>query len=184
MKRSADVRSIDALRDAKAALIEYRETIVVALSEANSEVQRALWWVQNDQRSHWERELRRRTEQVNQAKSELYRAKLSAMDDHASCLEQRKALERAERRLEMARRKIEAVKHWSRVLDREFMLFKGQLQAISRVADSELPLGIARLEMLDERLRTYLATTAPSSGKPAARSKGTADAPPTDGETT
>ena len=101
MAAEADVRSIEALRDAKAALVEFREVARLALSEATSDVQRTLAWLQSDRRTYWQAQVRRRTELVAQAKSDLYRAQLAAMDDRAPCTEQRKAVERAERALNL-----------------------------------------------------------------------------------
>jgi hypothetical protein len=146
MDRAADVRSIDALKDAKAALVEFREIIGVALAEAYSDVQRTLWWLQHDQKTYWQHEKRRRAEKVAQAKSELYRAQLAAMDHHAACAEQRKMLKRAEQRLEEAERKIKLVQKWSRVIDREMMIFRAACQ----------PLGEARLVRLVEQLEAYI----------------------------
>ncbi len=80
MRKTADVRSIDALKDARAALAEFRESAGVSLSEAQSDIQRTIWWLQNDRRTFWQHELRRREEKVNQARTDLYRAKLAAMD--------------------------------------------------------------------------------------------------------
>ena len=179
MRRTADVRSIDALKDAKAALIEFREIIVVALSEAQAEVQRTVWWLQHDQTTHWKHEVRRRTELVNQAKSDLYRAKLAAMDETASCLEQKKALERAEHRLREAERKVQLVKQWSQKVERESMLFRAQIQGISRAAESDLPRAEAKLEMMLDRLEAYVRLAPPQTGDATARggAAGEDDAP-------
>ena len=162
MRRAADVRSIDALKDAKAALVEFRESAIVALSESTSEVQRVSSWLQNEKRTYWEHEIRRRREKVAQAKSELYRAKLAAMDDHASCLEQRKMLERAERALEEAHTKLERVQRWARVMDREMLLYKGRCQQIARAVEADIPRGEAKLDLMIDRLQAYLQIQAPS----------------------
>jgi hypothetical protein len=175
MRRTADVRSIDALKDAKAALIEFREIAVVALSEAQAEVQRTVWWLQNDQTTHWKHEVRRRTELVNQARSDLYRAKLAAMDETAQCIEQKKALERAEHRLREAERKVQLVKQWSQKVDREAMLFRAQIQGISRAAESDLPRAEAKLEIMLDRLEAYVRLPPPQSGDAAARRGGASE---------
>ena len=163
MKEAADVRSIDALKHAKAALVDFREIVVVALSEAHAEVQRTLWWLQHDQSAHWKREVRSRSEKVAQAKSELYRAKLSAMDDHASCIEQKKMLERAERRLAEAQQKVQLVAKWARVMEREMMLYKGQCQPIARAVEVEMPRGEGRLDQIIDRLEAYILTKPPQT---------------------
>lgn len=182
MRRTADVRSIDALKDAKAALVEFREIVVVALSEAQAEVQRTVWWLQHDQTTYWKHEVRRRTELVNQAKSDLYRAKLAAMDETASCLEQKKALERAEHRLQEAERKVQLVKQWSLKVDREAMLFRAQIQGISRAAESDMPRAEAKLEMMLDRLEAYVRLAPPQTGDATARRGGDENDAPAPGE--
>jgi hypothetical protein len=164
MKRGANVRSLDALRDAKAAVVEFKEVSRVAISEANADVMRTHWWLQHDQLTFWKAEIRRRTEKVNQAKSELYRAQLAAMDHQAQCVEQKKLLARAEAALEEAGRKLKAVQRWIRIFDKEVMLFKGACQTLSRTVDADLPLGEARLDHMMDRLEAYLKLNAPARG--------------------
>jgi hypothetical protein len=157
MRKAANVRSIEAIRSAKVALADFREVAGVAISEAQSDVQRTVWWVQNEQKTRWTHEIKRRTEKVNQAKSELFRAQMSSVDGRPpSCIEQKKMLQRAERALEEARMKLEHVKKWSRLLDREYMLFKAKLQPISRAVDGDLPRGEAKLDLMLERLEAYV----------------------------
>ena len=172
MRHSADVKSIDALKDAKAALAEFRNVARIALAEAFSDVQRPHSWLQGDRRTWWQAEVRRRQEKVNQAKSDLYRAQLAAMDDRPSCIEQRKQLQRSERALEEAHRKVELVRKWTRVLDREMLLFRGKCQPIARAVDGDLAKGEARLEVLLDDLDAYVRLQAPASGPPRPASGG------------
>jgi hypothetical protein len=174
MRKAADVRSIDALKEAKAAVVEFREVVGVALAEAQSEVQRTLWWLQHDRTTYWHHEVRRRTEKLNQAKSELYRAQLSAAQDRNSCFDQKRAVAKATHDLEEAKRKVELVKKWSRAMDRELMLFKGKLQPIARAVEGDLPRAEARLELLLDRLDAYVKLAAPPSMPPRGAASGSA----------
>lgn len=158
---------MDALKEARYALAEFREIAAVALSEAQSDVQRTAWWIQHEQKMRWTGEIRRRTEKLNLAKSELFRAQLSANDPSASCLEQKKMVQRAEHALNEAQQKLEFVKKWGRVLDREMMLFKGKLQPIGRAVEGEIPKGEAKLEIMIDRLEAYLRIQAPQAPKAA-----------------
>jgi hypothetical protein len=183
MRRTADVRSIDALKDARAALAEFRQIIVLALSEAQADVQRTLWWLQHDQTTYWQHELRRRTQKLNEAKADLERARLTAVDQTASFLEQRKAIQRAERSLREAEEKVQLVRRWTHKLDRESMLFRAQLQGISRAAETDIPRGEAKLEIMLEQLEQYVRLAPPQTGEAKARcAAGEPDAPaPDDG---
>ena len=52
MARAADVRSIDALEEAKLAVVEFLETVKLALSEGSSDVQRTITWLQSEKRTY------------------------------------------------------------------------------------------------------------------------------------
>ena len=164
MAEFARVTSINALRDFKAALIEFIEEANVALSEAQSDVQRSIWWVQQDRMAHWQREIKKRAEKVAQAKSELFKAQLASNDVRTSAVLERKALAQAQRRLEEAEEKLRRVKKWAHALDREFMLFKAQCQQVSGAVAGDLPNAVARLERMIDSLQKYVTLAAPSSG--------------------
>jgi chromosome segregation ATPase len=164
MARKADVRSLEALKQAKAAIAEFRDSARAALSEAHSEAQRTLWWLQQTQATHWQQEYRRRVERVNHAKSELYRAQLAAMDPEATCLEQRKALEMAQRSVREAEAKIKAVKQWTIQLDRELTIYRGQTQRINHAIEGDLPKAEAALSLMMDRLDAYIRTQIDQGG--------------------
>ena len=69
MAKGARVSSIDVIRRFRATLCTFIEEASMALGEAQAEVQRTLWWLQHDQVRHWQRQIRRRSEKVAQAKS-------------------------------------------------------------------------------------------------------------------
>ena len=82
--KSADVRSLDALRDARYALAEFRTTVRLALQEASSEVHRTLWWLEHDQLTHWKAQIKRRERLLQDARTELNRAQIAAMDSQVT----------------------------------------------------------------------------------------------------
>jgi hypothetical protein len=172
MARKADVRSLEALKQAKAAIAEFRETARSALAEAYSEAQRTLWWLQQSQSTYWQQEYRRRLEKVNHAKSELYRAQLAAMDPEATCLEQRKALEHAQRAVREAEAKIKAVKQWTIQLDRELTIYRGQTQGINHALEADLPKAEAGLSLMMDRLDAYIRTRIDDGGPARAAGQG------------
>jgi len=159
LSEAAGVKAIDALRDARAALVEYQGMVRGALSEAQSEVLRLMTWLQSDRMSFWKQELRRRREQVAQARSDLERARLAAFDQKQSFLDEHRAIRRAQERQDEAEQRVAAVKQWIMRLDREVMMFKGKLQPLGRAADADLERGAARLDLLVERLEAYLRTS-------------------------
>ena len=101
MAETARVESIDALKAFKRALFKFAEGASVALGDAESEVHRAQLWLETEQRSHWNNQLRLRTEAVAKAKEAVRMKKLykDATGARQSAVEEEKALALAQRRL-------------------------------------------------------------------------------------
>ena len=81
MAQAANVRSLEALREFRVALIKFIDKAKRAVSTSDSEVMRTQMWLDSHQPAHWKRELRKSEEQLNQAKSELFRATISQPDN-------------------------------------------------------------------------------------------------------
>ena len=60
MPDRAHVTSVEALESFRANLIVYLSKARPTLDEVSSDVQRIQGWLENEQRTHWENELRRR----------------------------------------------------------------------------------------------------------------------------
>src|SRR4051794_5799774 len=109
----ASVRSIDALRDLRAALAVFGDDASGALGAADMEVRRTVHWLTHEQRMYWQGELKRRKEKVAMAQAELSRKKLGDMHGHSSShSEQKEILRKAMARLEDAERRAAALKKW------------------------------------------------------------------------
>jgi len=162
VRPSANVSSIDALRDFKRGLTEFGAIAIAAIDEAQADVQRAVWWVQHDQLAYWKNQRKKRETKLQQARSELFRAEVASPEMKTTALAERKAVERAERALEEADTKIEAVKRWARFLDREVVLYKGQVQPLAFAVEGELPRAVSRLEKLTTALERYVQLAAPA----------------------
>lgn len=158
MSDQASVLSIDVLKDFRAALIEFGEDAKLGLSEANSDVQRTIWWVKHDQPAHWQRELKKRSNKLNELKTDLSRVQ---MQGGSTVIERKKVLA-AQRAVEEAEEKLRRIKQWSINLDKELMIFKGQCNSLAGVLDGELPNVVARMERMIDKLHQYVALKAPS----------------------
>jgi len=77
VRQAASVSSINALKDFKRALDTFASIIRTALGEAQSDLQRTTWWVQQDRLTHWQVQKRKRMTQLAQAKSELFRSQVA-----------------------------------------------------------------------------------------------------------
>ena len=71
----------------RAALIVFTSRARPALEEISSDVLRTRLWLENDQRRFLENELRQRNKKLDQAKQELFTARLSDFQETTSLLQ-------------------------------------------------------------------------------------------------
>ena len=164
----ARVTSLDALRNFKAALQLFAEDSTIALSEASSDAQRGVWYVANDCKAHWTRELKKRNEKLQQAKAELFKKQLESNDTRTSAVVERKNVQKWEAAVAQAEQKLQRIKHWSNALERDFMLFKAGVQGMSNIVASDIPSATARIERMIKSLEEYIHLAAPSGTTPVA----------------
>lgn len=162
MAEFARVTNLDALRDFKAALQSFGEDATVAISEATSEAQRGLWFIANDCKAHWQRELKKRNEKLQQAKAELFKKQMESNDTRTSAVVERKNVAKWEAAIAQAETKLQRIKYWTTAMEREFMLFKAGVQALSNIVAGDLPTATARIERMVASLQEYIHLAAPS----------------------
>ncbi|NLE58961.1 MAG: hypothetical protein GX616_11410 [Planctomycetes bacterium] len=158
MSQAARVESIEKLKDLRVALCLFAETARTGLLEADSEIQRTGLWLKNEQLRYWKSQIVSRSELFTRAKIALNQKKLTKtpLGGHYSCVDEEKAVQLARRRLEEAQTKLGNVQKWNRRLDEEVFEYKGQVQALGRMVDSEVPAAIARLDRMIESLESYM----------------------------
>ncbi|MBX9627474.1 MAG: hypothetical protein K2X82_26980 [Gemmataceae bacterium] len=152
----ADVRSIDAVRDWRAALCAYGESLSEALAGVELEIRRGFDWLA-DQLARWRREVRECEEDVFRAKQELAARKWPGYDDRPpDTTDQEKALRRAEARLEYAEGQVERVRGWiarlPKVVDE---VYRGKGRRLVAFLEVDLPRGLADLDRRVSALDRY-----------------------------
>lgn len=159
----ADVRSIAAIDRFRVSLVEFIDGGRNALTEAESDIEKTIGWLDREQSPHWKRQIRKRQELVSRAKSDLYRkqTQASAKDSRPSVVDEKRALRRAIERLEEAQRRQLATKRWTRSLQRELALYKGNVSSLSATLDRDLPHAVGLLKKMTENLELYLALSPP-----------------------
>ena len=162
MAEFARVTNLDALRHFKAALQTFQDDCTVALSEATSDAQRGLYYISSDCKAHWQRELKKRNEKLNQAKAELFKKQMESNDTRTSAVVERKNVQRWEAAVAQAETKLVNIKKWSLAMEREFMLFKAGVQGMSNIVAGELPNATARIERMIKSLEDYIHLAAPT----------------------
>src|SRR5262249_20899149 len=111
MADSAKVLSVDALKQFRIALITFVEEARNALSGVDMELRRTRDWIERDQLSFWQTQVKRRHERMMNARTELFRRQISQQGSEAkSDTEQKEALREAQRKLRVAEEKVEIVK--------------------------------------------------------------------------
>ncbi len=163
MRQAARVSSINALKDFKRALTAFGTLANTAIGEAHADVQRTTSWVRQDQLAHWRNARRRRTSQLAQAKSELFRAEVASPDQRVPATLERTAVEKAQRLLEEAETKLDNVKRWGRLLEREVPLYQGHCQQLGRAVEGDLPRALVKLETMIGALEKYVSIQTPQT---------------------
>ena len=163
MTRTAQVRSLDALPRLAAALQAFATEVSISLDDLGMQIQRAVQWVQYDQKEYWTQQYRRAQEDVTEARINLERRKMFRVgDQEPSCHEEKKALEAAKRRVELARQKIEAVKRWTRLLEHESMDCRSGVAPLAGWAQADVPRATSLLKHLGVALEAYVDAQGPA----------------------
>src|SRR4051812_29057777 len=160
----ANVRSIEAIKDFKLALLTYAEDARVSLGAMEMEIRQVRNWLERDQYSYWQGQVKRAKEGIAEAKSELHRRQLSQMNsDAVSDSDQKEALRIAKRRLEEAEDKVERIKRWAPVLEHALAEYHSQSQPLSDKLSGGLVGSFNLLERMIVALEGYMAIEAPSA---------------------
>lgn len=165
MRESAKVESIEALAAFRGSLCKFSESVEGGLQEAESELQRTTSWLKNEQLGYWKDQIRKRAEWVLQAKHALNRKKLykTPTGGRYSTVDEEKALKIAKMRHEESEQKFANVRRWMGRLEKEVILYKGQVNALRQAAATGIPKAVAHLDRLVGSLEAYVSLTAPDS---------------------
>ena len=164
MADRAQVTSVEAVESFRAALIVFLTKARAVLEEACDEVLRTRQWVQNDQRRLWEHEMKVRARKLEEARAELFRAKLSQFQ--ASTTLQQMAVHRADRALREAEAKLAVLKKWDRELENRTDPLVKMLTQMHGFLITDMAQAVAYLAQVVKTLEAYAAVAAPG-GAPA-----------------
>ncbi len=160
----ARVESIDALKLFKTALVKFAEGTNVAIGDSESEVIRTINWLENEQTTYWQTQVRKRTEIIGRCQ-EAVRMKRLYKDSSGrpqSAVEEEKALKVAQRMLEEAQQKVVAIRKAIRRIEKDFPLYKGSVQRFATDLVVLVPTATAHLENLVLSLEAYTSLSSPA----------------------
>lgn len=167
MGEKAKVTDIEAIEAFRASLIVYLSKAKPTLEEAGADVLRTRTWLETEQRTFWQNEMRKRTRELEQAQQALFDAKLSNLRDESAA--EVMAVRRAKRDVEEAETKIRMVRHWNRDFESRVQPLVKQVEKLQTVLSNDLPKAIAHLGELVKTLEAYAEVRAPAApGVPAA----------------
>lgn len=165
MSNQAEVHSIDALRDFRAALTLYGEDALAALGAAEAEIRRTVQWLQQERPMYWQEQIKRRRERVAAARADLFRLKLQKTPEHhPSLAEPKERLRVAEASLQDAEKRLMAVRKWQPALNQAVMEYHGSVQRLKDLAATDVPRAAALLARIVEALEAYLQVHPPAGG--------------------
>jgi hypothetical protein len=164
MVDQAEVKSIDTLSFVRTAFVSFAHEAGQALAEIEIQGQRAVDWICVDQAAYWKTEIRKASEVVNKAIKDLEHCRTfkKVGDTTPSCIEEKKALEKARQKLARAESKAEAVRRWTPIVQQQFRETGVRLVRFRDVVDVDCPRAMAQLEKMLRALDAYRQLSSPA----------------------
>ncbi len=159
----ARLTRIDATEEMAAAVEVFRGEAIAAVEGLDMEIRRALEWIHHDRYEHWNHQVRHGWERITEARIQLQQAMtMRRVGNHdPACVDEKKALQRAQRRLEIAQEKVEAVRRHAREIDRAVDDYRGARTPLASWLEAEAPKALATLRRMMADLEAYLAVQTP-----------------------
>jgi hypothetical protein len=167
MSRSANVLSVQTLKDFKVVMCNFAEEARNSLSGVDMELRRMRDWLERDQLGYWTAQVKRRQEELMQARADLHKRKISQQgSDAVSDAEQKEALREAQRRLRVAEEKVDLIKKkLIPYLHHESAEYRARAQPLGDHLVGGFEKSLIALEKMIQALESYLALHAPAAPK-------------------
>lgn len=154
MAEQARISSVEALEAFRSNLVVYLTKSGNALNQITDEIRRTKMWLETEQKTHWEREIRRRKRVLDQAEGELLTARRSGLKTDLSA--QILAVRRAKTALEEGEVKLRNVKKWAQNFESTLEPVSKKLQRMRNFLSHDLPKGVVYLSQAQNTLLGYL----------------------------
>lgn len=173
MSTAANVESIQALSDFRAAVANFAEAANKLLDESDMELRRAAQWVTQDQPLYWRREVQKAIDAVALARNELERAQQALLDgQRPTCFQQKKALEAARQRQRRAEEKLEVTRQCAGRIQKHASEYASRMSQFRELLAADVPRAMALLGRMVQSLEAYASIEAPVFVRPAGASAG------------
>jgi hypothetical protein len=164
MSKSANVLSIQTLKDFKVAMINFSEDARNSLSGCDMELRRMRDWLERDQLGYWQAQIKKREEQLMQARADLHKRKISQQgSDAVSDAEQKENLREAQKRLKVAEEKYASIKRLIPFLHHAIDEYHSHSQPLGDHLAGGFEKSLFTLVKMIGSLEAYLALHAPTA---------------------
>lgn len=153
----ANVRSIESIRDFRAALIIFQTKLNDALQSMKEQVFSAVDWIENDRPRHWHQAELKAFDGVTAARVALESAKMrkETADFRPSLIEEKQAVRDAKDWLAHCQEKVRIVKQVIARIRHEADEFQGRLSQMERLVETDIPKMLGMLEAMLRALEAY-----------------------------
>jgi hypothetical protein len=162
----AHILSVEALEAFRANLIVYLHSARPALDEIRGEIIRARLWLETDRQPHWENQIRRRTQKLQEAEAELFKIRLSPLSsgqEYAQTM-----VRRGREAVAEAEGKLKAVRKWIRDFDLVLGPGARQIELLRERMANDLGEALADLSRTTQLLADYAGMKPSAPAAPAA----------------
>jgi len=161
MTGQAQITSVEALESFRSKLIVFLTQARSVVDEAATELSRTRLWLQNDQRALWDNELRKRARKLEEAKQELFNAKLSQFQESTAL--HLMAVQRSQRAIVDAEEHIGSLKRWDRELENRAAPLMKQTEQLQGFLATDMTQAVAYLDHALRALEAYRNVTSAST---------------------
>ena len=156
MSESANVRSLHAIREFRAALVRFEDEATRAVSTLQMEIQRVMGWLERDRPQYWRRQVQLGHQRLAEARAAYTRCRMRQVGDiKPDCYVEYKALLKAKRNLEMAHEKVKVVRGWIAKAQHEVDEFNTRSAQLTWALDGDIPHMLALLDNISTTLEKY-----------------------------
>jgi hypothetical protein len=161
MAQKANVTSVDALEAFRSMVVLYINKARPALEEVSAEVMRTRSWLEDEKKSHWINEMKRRSRVLEEAQQALLTARMSNLRDESQV--EVMAVHRARRARDEAEDKLRKVKQWDREFDNRVQPLVKQTEKLQTILAHDLVQALAYLSQAMQTLEAYASAGPPST---------------------
>jgi hypothetical protein len=158
MSPRANVRSLDAIRYFRPAVVRFDDDVKAALTGLRTELNRTIQWLDHDCPAYWQQQIRNGFDSVAEARTQLSRRQMMTVAGrHPDCIDEKKALSRAKQQLELAQEKLRLCRQWSIKAHRAADEYSSRIGRAEQAMAQGVPRMLAILERIMVALEEYTA---------------------------